>query len=43
MHYLDASKIDDSRTLEGDSSVARRIGGQFGSALQTLFSFLVSL
>jgi hypothetical protein len=43
MHYLDASKLDDSRTLEGDSSVARRIGGQFGSALQTLFSFLVSL
>ena len=42
-HYLDASKIDDSRTLEGDASVARRLGGQFGAALQTLFSFLVSL
>jgi hypothetical protein len=41
--YLDASKIDDSRTLEGNGSVARRISGQFASALQTLFSFLVSL
>jgi hypothetical protein len=41
--YLDASKFDDSRTLEGNGSVARRISGQFASALQTLFSFLVSL
>jgi hypothetical protein len=41
--YLDASKFDDSRTLEGDGSVARRIAGQFASALQTLFSLLVSL
>jgi hypothetical protein len=41
--YLDASKFDDSRTLEGDGSVARRIAGQFASALQTLLSLLVSL
>ena len=43
MVYLDASKFDDSRTLEGDSSVARRLAGQFASAVQTLFSLLVSL
>ncbi|MEO5566409.1 MAG: M1 family aminopeptidase, partial [Luteimonas sp.] len=43
MHYLDASKLDDSRTLKGDASVARRVGGQFGSAIQTFFSFLVGL
>ena len=42
-HYLDATRIDNSRTLEGDGSVARRIGSQFASALQTLFSFMVSL
>ena len=42
-HYLDATRIDNSRTLEGDGSVARRIGNQFASALQTLFSFMVSL
>ena len=41
--YLDASKFDDSRTLEGNGSVARRLSGQFASALQTLFSLLVSL
>ncbi|MFC7302060.1 M1 family metallopeptidase [Cognatiluteimonas weifangensis] len=41
--YLDASKFDDARTLENDGSVAQRLTGQFASALQTLFSFLVSL
>jgi hypothetical protein len=42
-HYLDATRIDNSRTLESDGSVARRLGSQFATALQTLFSMLVSL
>ncbi len=42
-HYLDAAKLDDARALESDNSVAKRIGGQFATAVQTLFSFLVSL
>ena len=43
MHYLDATRIDNSRTLERDGSVARRLASQVGTALQTLFSLLVSL
>ena len=42
-HYLDASKLDDARTLEADDSVATRIGSQFATFVQTFFSFLVSL
>jgi len=40
---LDADKLDDSRTLEPDASVARRLSGQATSLLQTLYSLLVSL
>ena len=40
---LDADKLDDSRTLEPDGSVARRLSGQAASLLQTLYSLLVSL
>jgi hypothetical protein len=43
MHYLDADQLDNTRTLDGDSSVARRLTGQFASAFQTLLAFLVSL
>jgi hypothetical protein len=43
MHYLDADQVDNSRTLEENGSVARRLAGQFGSAFQTLLAFLVSL
>ena len=43
MHYLDADQLDNSRTLDGDKSVARRLTAQVGTALQTLLAFLVSL
>ena len=43
MHYLDATRIDNSRTLERDNAVANRLGGQFGTLLQTLLTLLVSL
>ena len=43
MHYLDADQVDNSRTLEENGSVARRLAGQFGAAFQTLLAFLVSL
>lgn len=43
MHYLDAAKLDDGRVLKADNSVAKRIGGQFATLVQTFFSFLVSL
>jgi hypothetical protein len=42
-HYLDATRADNSRTLEGNGSVARRLATQFETALQTVFSALVSL
>ena len=42
-HYLDATRIDNSRSLERDTSVASRITSQLGTVLQTLFSVLVSL
>ena len=43
MHYLDADQLDNSRTLEANDAVARRLTGQFGAAFQTLIAFLVSL
>jgi hypothetical protein len=43
MHYLDADKLDDSRTIDSDSSVATRLSGQFASLLQAFFAFLVNL
>jgi hypothetical protein len=42
-HYLDATRIDNSRVLEPDDTVARRLTSQFGTALQTVFSFLGGL
>jgi hypothetical protein len=43
LHYLDASTLDNARTLEGNSFVASRVVGQFASLLQSFFSLLVSL
>ena len=42
-HYLDATRIDNSRTLDSNGAVGNRIGGQVATALQAFFSFLVSL
>ena len=38
-HYLDVSKLDDSRTLKKDGSAARRWSADLGA----LFTFLLSL
>ena len=43
LHYLDASKLDDSRTLESDGSAARRWSADFAALFQALQTFLVSL
>ncbi len=40
---LDRSSLDNSRTLKPDKSVARRIGGQVATLLQTIFMILVNL
>jgi hypothetical protein len=41
LHYLDANKLDDSRTLKADSSAKRRWGGDF-SALVNIFLSLIA-
>lgn len=43
LHYLDANKLDDSRTLESDGSAARRWSADFAALFQALQTFLVSL
>ncbi len=40
---LDKSILDNTRTLKPDKSVARRIGGQISTLLQTIYSILVTL
>lgn len=40
---LDENKLDDSRTLDSDGSVARRWGGDIAALLQSFFAMLVSL
>jgi hypothetical protein len=42
-HFLDANTIDNSRTLDSDSSVATRVTTQFATLLQAFFAFMVSL
>lgn len=42
-HYLDATRIDNGRTLDADSPAPRRLAAQVGAALQAFFSLLVSL
>ena len=41
--YLDTNKLDDSRTLKPDRSVARRWGSDVAALAQTFFSLLVGL
>lgn len=43
LHYLDASKLDDSRVLEGDGTAARRWSADFAALFQAVQAFLVSL
>lgn len=41
--YLDTDKLDDSRTLKPERSVARRWGSDFAALAQAFFALLVSL
>lgn len=43
LHYLDVSKLDDSRTLESDGAAARRWSADFAALFQAIQAFLVSL
>lgn len=42
-HYLDASKLDDSRTIDPDCSAKRRWGLDFSAIVETLFSLIASV
>ena len=42
-HYLDAHKLDDSRTLKSDGSAARRWSFDFAAIIQTLTALIASL
>ena len=42
-HYLDASKLDDTRTLTSDSSASRRWGGDGSAIVNILFSLIAAL
>jgi hypothetical protein len=41
--YLDADKLNDSRTVEADGSASRRWSADFATLLQTFYSLLVTL
>ncbi|MDQ1815306.1 M1 family metallopeptidase [Massilia sp. CCM 9210] len=43
LHYLDASKLDDSRTLEADGSAARRWAGDLAAMFSILFSLIATV
>jgi hypothetical protein len=43
IHYLDASKLDDSRTIEPDTSAKHRWGLDFSALIETLFSLIASV
>jgi hypothetical protein len=43
LHYLDVSKLDDSRTVKADRSASRRWGGDFAALVQILLSLIASL
>lgn len=43
MHYLDTSKLDDSRTLAANPSASRRWGGDFGAIVNILFALIASI
>jgi hypothetical protein len=42
-HFLDASKLDDSRTIKPDRSASQRWGGQFAALVQVLTSLVAAL
>jgi hypothetical protein len=42
-HYLDASKLDDSRSLEPDASASRRWGMDFAAIVQYLLSLIATV
>ena len=42
-HYLDTSKLDDTRTLTKDSSASRRWGGDSSAFVNILFSLIAAL
>ncbi len=43
VHYLDVSKLDDSRTLEANGSAARRWGGDFGAFVNLLLALIATV
>jgi hypothetical protein len=43
LHYLDTSKLDDSRALEPDASASRRWGLEFAAVAAYLFSLIATL
>ena len=42
-HYLDTSKLDDSRTLKADASASRRWGGDFAALVNLLLTLIASV
>jgi len=43
LHYLDMNKLDDSRTIKGDSSASRRWTSEFESLIQLTLSAIATL
>jgi hypothetical protein len=43
LHYLDASKLDDSRTLKADKSASQRWGSQLAALAQLIFSLVANI
>jgi hypothetical protein len=43
LHYLDASKLDDSRTIEADASASRRWGMDFAALVHYLISLIATV
>jgi hypothetical protein len=42
-HYLDASKLDDSRTLDADGSASRRWSSEFAALVQLLLALIATV
>jgi hypothetical protein len=43
LHYLDVSKLDDSRTIKADSSAARRWSSEFAALAQFILSLIATV
>jgi hypothetical protein len=43
LHYLDVSKLDDSRTIKADSSASRRWSSDFAALAQFIFSLIATV